>query len=195
MRDGAVTAEKALGGRCWWNGEQVTIAMSKPNDSMNGQLVAERQSSDHRDLAIERSPSEPLSSSDVAALRRILDSLSGAGVSPNGNRIVIKAGRRLVFLDTVEIDWIEAYGNYVKFHVGRESHIVRSGIGQIAEKLNPIEFVRIHRSTIVNIKKVKELEPCDNGEYIVALKDGKQLSCSRGYGARLQQVVKRGYSI
>jgi two-component system LytT family response regulator len=172
--------------------------MSKPEDlATNGPSVASLKRSDlgEADLALTQSPSEFLATVDAAALGRLLDSLATSGASPKAQRLVIKAGRRLVFLDIAEIDWIEASGNYVKFHVGRDSYIVRSGIGQIADRLYLAEFVRIHRSTVVNAKKIKELEPCDNGEYIVVLKDGKHLSCSRGYGARLQQLIRNGYSL
>jgi DNA-binding LytR/AlgR family response regulator len=168
--------------------------MSNPeNRSNNGSPVIAPKRADRHEggVALDRAGSDPAIGD--AALRRILDSLERT--SPKPQRLVIKAGRRLVFLDTGEIDWIEASGNYVRFHVGRECHTVRSGIGQITERLNTAEFVRIHRSTIVSIKKIKELEPCDNGEYIVVLKDGKQLSCSRGYGARLQQLIRKGYSL
>ena len=110
-------------------------------------------------------------------------------------RLVVKVSRRFVFLDSAELDWIEASGNYVKLHVGTECFTVRSGIGRIAEKLDPREFVRIHRSIIINISRIKALEPCDNGEYIVALKDGKHLSCSRGYCGGLQELIKNGYPL
>jgi DNA-binding LytR/AlgR family response regulator len=109
-------------------------------------------------------------------------------------RVIVKSSRRFLFLDTADIDWIEASGNYVRFHLGLESYTARAGIGRIAERLSGAEFVRIHRSTVVNIRKIKELEPCDNGEYIVVLKDGKKLSGSRGYSGRLQQMIKRGYA-
>jgi two-component system LytT family response regulator len=171
--------------------------MSKPEDlPTNGPSLASLRRSDlgEADLALTRSPSEFLAV-DAAALGRLLDSLATSGAPLKPQRLVIKAGRRLVFLDIAEIDWIEACGNYVKFHVGRDSYIVRSGIGQIADRLNLAEFVRIHRSTVVNASKIKELEPCDNGEYIVVLRDGKHLSCSRGYGARLQQLIRNGYSL
>ncbi len=171
--------------------------MSKTDDfSANGPLIASLRRSDQRetDLAVAPTQAETLTASDVAELRRVVDSLT-ARTSPDVRRVVIKAGRRIVFLDTAEIDWIEAYGNYVRFHAGKESYAVRSGIGQLADRLDPGEFVRIHRSTVVNVRKIKELEPCDNGEYIVVLKDGKQLSCSRGYAAGLQQLVKQGYTL
>jgi two-component system LytT family response regulator len=104
-------------------------------------------------------------------------------------RLVIKAGGRVVFLQLDEIDWVEAAANYVKLNAGKESYLLREGIGQIAERLDPRHFVRIHRSTIVNIRRIRELQPCNSGEYIVVLKDGKELSCSRGYRPRLQQLI------
>jgi DNA-binding LytR/AlgR family response regulator len=112
-----------------------------------------------------------------------------------GQRLAIKTGRRLLFLDAAEIDWIEACGNHVKFHVGRESYLVRAGIGQLAEALSGAGLVRIHRSTIVHLKKVRELTSRDNGDYVVTLSDGKQLSSSRGYRAWLEQLVKNCYPI
>src|SRR5215472_7380198 len=115
---------------------------------------------------------------DWAVVRKLLDLAGGRSTGAAEQRLAIKTGGRLVFLDSNEIDWIEACGNYVKFHAGRESYLTRGGIGELAKKL-PTEFVRVHRSTIVHIRKIKELQPCDNGEYIVTLKDGKQLSCSR----------------
>jgi two-component system, LytTR family, response regulator len=117
-----------------------------------------------------------------------------AEILPDTHRLIIKSSRRLVFLDTAEIEWIEASGNYVRFHMGAESYVARAGIGRIAERLNQTEFVRIHRSKVVNIGKIKELETCENGEYIVILKGGTKLSSSRGYCSRLQQMIKRGYA-
>jgi DNA-binding LytR/AlgR family response regulator len=132
---------------------------------------------------------------DLADSPRSFHAFEEQSARPVGQRFAIKTGRRLVFLDSHEIDWVEACGNYVRFRVGGESYLVRAGIGQIAQRLNPAEFVRIHRSTIVHMRKIKELQPCENGEYILTLKDGKQLSCSRGYSASLQQLVKTCFSI
>lgn len=132
---------------------------------------------------------------DLAASLRNLHGAEEQSARPVGRRLAIKTGRRLVFLDSNEIDCVEACGNYVRFRVGRESYLVRAGIGQIARRLSPAEFVRIHRSTIVHIRKIKELQPCENGEYIVTLKNGKQLSCSRGYSSFLHELVKTCFSI
>jgi two-component system LytT family response regulator len=88
-----------------------------------------------------------------------------------------------------EIDWIEAAANYVKLHAGKDSFLLREGIGRLEAKLDSDRFVRIHRSFIVNTSRIRELQPCDSGEYIAVLKDGKELSCSRGCRAQLQKLI------
>ena len=85
-----------------------------------------------------------------------------------------------------EVDWIEASANYVRLHSGKQIYLVREGISHISERLDAERFVRVHRSIIVNVGRVKELQPCNSGEYIVVLKDGQELSCSRGYSAGLR---------
>jgi two-component system LytT family response regulator len=107
------------------------------------------------------------------------------------DRMVIRAGGKVVFLDVKEIDWIEAAANYVKLNVGKDSYLLREGIGSISERLDPDRFVRIHRSVIVNVRKIKELQPCESGEYIAVLRNGKELSCSRGYRTQLQRLIGR----
>jgi len=90
-----------------------------------------------------------------------------------------------------EIDWVEAAANYIKLSVCGQSYRMREAIGRIAQRLDSRQFVRIHRSTIVNVQRIKALEPVNGGEYIVILRDGKELSCSRGYRAGLQQFIGR----
>jgi two-component system LytT family response regulator len=106
-------------------------------------------------------------------------------------RLVIRAKGRVVFLNLSEIDWIEASANYVRLNVGKESHLFRETIGRICERLNPNHFVRVHRSTIVNVRKIKELIPVNSGEYIVVLKSGKELSCSRSFRAALESMIEK----
>jgi two-component system LytT family response regulator len=147
-------------------------------------------------LAIERARAELLKSHNRDLTSRILDLLANKTEPKRepkqaDDRMVIRAGGKVVFLDVKEIDWIEAAANYVKLNVGKESYLLREGIGSIAERLDPDRFVRIHRSAIVNVQKIKELQPCDSGEYIAVLKNGKELSCSRGYRAHLQRLIGR----
>lgn len=140
--------------------------------------------------AIERVRVEILKAHEHRLTHRILKSLAGPkSDSTAGKRLAVKAGNRVLLLDTTDIDWIEACGNYVKLRVGSESYLLREGIGRICDRLDPSRFVRIHRSTIVNVQRIKELHPCNNGEYMVILRSGKELSCSRGYRSRLREVV------
>ena len=142
--------------------------------------------------AIERARTEILKTEGGKMASRVLDLLSDAKAkSPTAKRLIIKAGGRVVFLNQDEIEWVEAAANYVKLNVGKEFYLLRERIGRVSERLDPDQFVRIHRSIIVNIENIKELQPCNSGEYIVVLKSGKELSGSRGYRAGLQQLIDR----
>src|SRR5262245_13992608 len=166
--------------------------MSKSGEHSNGGLLASPRNLQNHEVASTR---DRASSESNQPLGPVIQPLLDSAEEQVSQRLAIKTGRRLLVLNTAEIDWIEACGNHVRFHVGRESYLVRAGIGQIAERLDGAELVRIHRSTIVHLRKVRELRSCDNGEYMVTLRDGKQLWCSRGYRACLQQLVKNCYSI
>jgi two-component system, LytTR family, response regulator len=141
-------------------------------------------------VAIERTRAELLKAHDRHLTRRLLDYLAEAkSESPMDKRLVVKSEGRVVFLRMDEIDWIEAAANYVRLQAGSQSYLMREGIGHIASRLDPNQFLRIHRSIIVNVRKIKELQPCNRGEYMVILTNGKELSCSRGYRAHLQQLI------
>ena len=106
---------------------------------------------------------------------------------PRTERLVVKSGGRLFFLRTDEIDWIEAAGNYVRLHVGTDGHLLRETMTSIESRLNAEIFFRIHRSHIVNVERIKELQPWFNGEYVVILRNGTKLTLSRGYRDRVQE--------
>jgi two-component system LytT family response regulator len=106
-------------------------------------------------------------------------------------RVLVKSGGRTVLLKIGEIDWIEAAGNYVRLHAGRERHLLRETMTALEEKLDPEQFVRVHRSTMVNLERVRELEPYFHGDYIVKLEDGTRLTLSRTYRERLEQRLGR----
>jgi two-component system, LytTR family, response regulator len=140
--------------------------------------------------AIERTRAEIIKAHDRNLTRRLLDFLGDAqSESPMDKRLVVKSEGRVVFLKMDEIDWIEAAANYVRLQVGSQSYLMREGISHIAARLDPSQFLRIHRSIIVNVQRIKELQPCNRGEYMVMLTNGKELSCSRGYRARLKQLI------
>jgi two-component system LytT family response regulator len=112
---------------------------------------------------------------------------------PRLERLVVKSGGRVFFLRTDEIDWIEAAGNYVRLHLGSESHLFRETMNHMEARLDSRQFVRIHRSRIVNTDRVKELQPWFNGEHVVILQNGTRLTLSRGYRDKLQEQLKRGF--
>jgi two-component system LytT family response regulator len=104
-------------------------------------------------------------------------------------RFIIKTGGRVFFIKTDEIDWLEAEGKYVRLHTGKESHLLREAIGNIEARLDPKKFLRIHRSHIVNIERIKELEPWFHNEYRVILRDGTKLMMSRSCRKRLGELL------
>jgi two-component system LytT family response regulator len=104
-------------------------------------------------------------------------------------RLVIKSSGRIYFLETNEIDWIQAEGNYVSVHTGKKSHLLRETISSLENQLDPKKFLRIHRSAIVRIDRIKELQPWFHGEYHIVLHDGTQLTLSRNYRDRLQEAL------
>ncbi len=146
---------------------------------------------------VEKARAELLKSHNQVVTGRVLSDLlaqTKTAPQPVERRMVIKSGGRLVFLDLDDIDWVEAAANYVRLNVGRDSYLLREGIGRVSERLDPSRFARIHRSTIVNIRKIKELQPCDSGEYIAVLRNGKELSCSRGYRLQIQRLIEKTFS-
>ena len=102
------------------------------------------------------------------------------------NRLMIKSGGRIHFVRMADIDWCEAQGNYVRVHVGPQEHLVRDTMSHLESELDPLQFVRIHRSTIVNVDRIQEMQSSFNGEYVVLLRTGTRLTLSRGYREMLQ---------
>ena len=103
-------------------------------------------------------------------------------------RIAVKSDGRIRILKVSDIAWIEAAHNYVEIHEENQCHLLRDTIGAMEEKLPQEKFVRISRSTIVNVEKVKELEPLFNGQYALTLHNGKKLTLSRRYRDKLPQL-------
>src|SRR4029077_19183715 len=97
------------------------------------------------------------------------------------SRLVIRTDRKTVFLRSSEVEWIEAAGNYVRVHAGDRIYEVREKISDFEHTLDPGRFVRIHRSLIVNLDAVLEQQSCGGGEYIVILRNGKELPLGRTY--------------
>ena len=106
-------------------------------------------------------------------------------------RLAIKSGGKVLFLKIDEIDWIEAADNYVELHIGNESHLHRETMAALEGKLPADKFMRISRSTIVNIERIKELQPMFHGEYAVILRNGTRLTLSRSHREKLNQLLGR----
>jgi two-component system LytT family response regulator len=104
-------------------------------------------------------------------------------------RLIVKTGGRVFFVRVEDIDWVEASGNYVRIHAKGEAHLIRESMKNMEGKLDPKTFVRIHRSAIVNIDRIKELEPWFHGEYIVIMRDGTRLTASRVFSDRLAAIM------
>jgi two-component system LytT family response regulator len=139
--------------------------------------------------AIERARVDVLKSREGTLTSRVLELIRQPGAVPD-NRFIIKSGGRVVFLDPDEIDWIEAAANYIRLHTERQSYLVRESISHVAERLQGGTFARIHRSIIVNLNKIQAVHPCNSGEYMVILQNGKELSCSRNYRSSIRSLLE-----
>ncbi len=108
-------------------------------------------------------------------------------------RLMVKSGGKVTFLRLDEIDYLQAAGNYVRVYVGAEMHLLRETMNQLEERLKGSSFVRIHRSTIVNIERLRQLQSAFHGEFTVTLVSGAQLTLSRGYRDHLEERL--GHSL
>ena len=108
-------------------------------------------------------------------------------------RLLVKNEGRVSFVKTAEIDWIEASGNYLRLHVGREVHMIRETMGTLEAKLDPRQFLRVHRSTIVRTDCIREMQPWFSGEYVIILRDGTRLKLSRSYREPVAQQLGQDF--
>jgi two-component system LytT family response regulator len=120
-------------------------------------------------------------------LLALLEDVKGARMP--AKRLVVKSGSRVSFVRIEEIDWIEAAGNYVRLHVGNDIHLLRETMSRLEARLDARMFLRIHRSTMVNVERIHELHPSFHGDYVVVLRDGTELALSRGYRENLREQL------
>lgn len=121
-----------------------------------------------------------------------VDRLQEQRPSPSSSylqRIAVKKRDRVTFLDVSSIDWIEAADNYVRLHVGGRAHLLRATLTELEEQLDPEQFVRIHRSRIVNISRVREARPLGSGDCLLVLEGGTRLTSSRTYREERRQAL------
>jgi len=136
-------------------------------------------------LARGRAECDRRSASDLGArLQSLLTELQGR--KQRIDRLVVRSGGRVLFLRVDELDWIESAGNYVKLHAGAEEYLYRETMSRMEASLDPSRFARIHRSTIVNVERVKELHPMFRGDFTVILRDGRRLTLAKAYRDRLK---------
>jgi len=121
-------------------------------------------------------------------LNRLLDDVATA--RKYVRRFPIRISGEIYFIDVKDIDWIEAYGDYVRLHTGKKKHLLRKTLTVIQEELDPSEFIRIHRSAIVHIKSISSMRALTNGDYAILLADGSLLTLSRTYRDSFFNFVK-----
>lgn len=142
--------------------------------------------------AVDKVRSQVITPSDREWAQRLLRVLEQFPNRPENrdSKLVFKSGGRLVFLEQDEIEWIEADSNYVRIQCGPVNHYVRNTIRDLETRLHPAKFLRVHRSIIVNVNRIKELQPCNSGEYVVVMKSGRELPCSRTYRGAIDAVIR-----
>jgi two-component system LytT family response regulator len=104
-------------------------------------------------------------------------------------RLAVRSAGKIVFVDLEEVDWIGAAENYVELHVGRASHLLHVTMNHLEKSLDPEIFLRVHRSIIVNLGRIKSLQSGAHGEYVITLQDGARLQSGRTYSERLRAMA------
>lgn len=130
--------------------------------------------------------------SDNHRLFELFENLAKPRKSPD--RIAVKNNGRVVFIRLDEIDWFEASDNYVCLHCGRETHVVRETMNELEARLDPGQFLRVHRSSIVNLDRIRELQPWFRGDYRVILRDGTELTLTKNHREKLESRLLLGSS-
>src|ERR1044071_9928713 len=150
----------------------------------------------HKALAQARRQIEQQDASELG--RKLMTLLGTREVKADGprylTRLMVKTAGRVIFIRTEEIDWVEAYDNYLRLHVAGRAHLLRQTMNELEAALNPAQFARIHRSTIVNLDRVKELHTHFNGDHLVILHDNTELKLSRSRREWLEQWLGVGAS-
>ena len=118
--------------------------------------------------------------------------LGGLGIQrQEPQRLPIRKDGRIFLVRPEDIDWLEADGNHVRVHVGKESHLIRETLGKLEARLPDRTFMRIHRSTLVNIARIREIQPWFQGDYVLLLADGTRLTSGRSYRDRVRSLFEQ----
>jgi two-component system LytT family response regulator len=154
--------------------ERLKDAIHRARDAIKTRAAASRESRLVELLA-------SLSDEDRDQIKELIQDPSWTNKERYSERLSFKDGSKVVMLNADDIDWIDAAGDYMCIHAAGKTHIIRETMKTLQQRLDPARFQRIHRSAIVNVKKVKELHPHSNGEYFVILENGSELKLSRSY--------------
>ena len=127
-----------------------------------------------------------------AELREFLHTLSTTTPPSHVSRFPVRANGEIYFVRVDDVDWIDAEGNYVALHAAGRRHLVRDTIKSLEGRLDPAKFVRVHRSAIINVDRLRKLQPYFHGEYVITLQDGTTLTSSRTYSDRLRALLEQG---
>ena len=122
-------------------------------------------------------------------LEALLTELGRRGQEPQ--RLPIRKDGRIFLVRPEDIDWLEADGNHVRVHVGKESHLIRETLSKLESRLPERAFMRIHRSTLVNVSRIREIQPWFQGDYVLLLTDGTRLTSGRSYRDRVRSLFEQ----
>lgn len=144
--------------------------------------------------ALERAKSRIRSNAAADSSRQIiglLETIASPRTYPK--RFAVRSTGKTVLVDVEDVDWMEAAENYVELHAGQLSHLLHVTMDTLEKSLNPEIFLRIHRSIIVNVGRIKDLRPSAHGEYVITLRDGARLQSGRIYSDRLRALIKNPF--
>jgi two-component system LytT family response regulator len=122
--------------------------------------------------------------------RKIVSLLESLAAPPRYlKRLAVRSAGKTIFVEMKDVDWIEAAENYAQLHVGRSAHLVHVAMNTLEKSLDPEIFLRVHRSAIVNIARIRDLQPASHGEYMLTLTNGVRLQSSRTYNEKLKALA------
>jgi two-component system LytT family response regulator len=125
-------------------------------------------------------------------IRELIRGLSTTSAPGHVSRFPVRANGEIYFVRVEDVDWIDAEGNYVALHAAGRRHLIRDTIKSLETRLDPAKFVRVHRSAIINVDRLRKLQPYFHGEYVITLQDGTTLTSSRTYSEKLRALLEQG---
>ena len=140
------------------------------------------------DAAVRRALSRTRDHASLDQIRALATRMLEGRAFPT--RFVARRGGKHYFVRVSDIDWLESDGNYVRLHAGEASHLIRETMKGVEARLDPSHFIRIHRSTMVAVDRIRSIEGGDHGDYLINTASGKRLICSRSYSERVRKLLR-----